>query len=223
MKQDELAHLLDVSPAMIVRMEQGAAPQLADIKTMLGLEVIFGRAPSEIFSALHAQVEEAVMGRAAALETVMSGPFSLVDWATRRALRDKNATCLANLTALLDRYDPHMLVLEDASQLPRRSARINRLYQAIAGLCHSRSIDLAIFSRTDIHRCYAMAGARTWQDIAEAVGRQLEPLRNMVPARRKAWQSEHRRMAIFAAAAVAMTYWQLADTPHRSGLSDLDS
>ena len=46
----------------------------------------------------------------------------------------------------------------------------------------------------------------------EAVGRQLEPLRPLVPPRRKAWQSEARRMSIFAAAALAMVYWQLSAT-----------
>lgn len=143
---------------------------------------------------------------------VMSGPFSLVDWGARHARKDKNAACLASLTALLDRYDPHTLVLEDPSRLPRRSARVGRLYQGVAALCLSRSIDLAVFSREDIYRCYTTVGALTWQDIAEAVGRQLEPLSRLVPPRRKAWQSETRRMAIFAAAAVAMVYWQLADT-----------
>ena len=143
---------------------------------------------------------------------VMSGPFSLVDWGTRHAGSNKNAICLASLTVLLDRYDPHTLVLEDPSRLPRRSVRINRLYQAIAALCHSRSIDLAVFPREDIHRCYASVGALTWQEVAEAVGRQLDPLRPLLPSRRRAWQSESRRMSIFTAAAVAMVYWQLADT-----------
>lgn len=141
---------------------------------------------------------------------VMSGPFSLVDWGTRSARKNKNATCLASLTTLLDRFDPHTLVLEDPSLSPRRSARINRLYQAIAALCLSRSIDLAVFTRADIHHCYASVGALTWQDVAEAVERQLEPLRGLVPKRRKAWQSESRRMSIFAAAAAAMAYWQLS-------------
>jgi hypothetical protein len=143
---------------------------------------------------------------------VMSGPFSLVDWGTVVADRQKNATCLARLTKLFDRHDPHTLVLEDPTQDKRRSTRINNLCKAIAALCHNRSIDLAAFSRSDMYRCYASVGAKSWQDIAEAVGRQLEPLRKLVPSRRKAWQSEARRMSVFMAAAIAMTYWQLADT-----------
>lgn len=70
LKQAELAHLVGVSPAMIHRIEQGATAQLADVATMLGLEIVFGKPASEIFSALHAEVEEAVMRRAAELEAV---------------------------------------------------------------------------------------------------------------------------------------------------------
>jgi DNA-binding XRE family transcriptional regulator len=70
LNQDELAHLIGVSPAMVLRMEQGAPAQLADVEAMLGLEVVFGKAPSEIFSALYTSVEEAVMRRAAELEGV---------------------------------------------------------------------------------------------------------------------------------------------------------
>lgn len=143
---------------------------------------------------------------------VMSGPFSLVDWGTRRPRKDKNASCMVELTKLLDRYDPHTLVIEDPSRTPKRSKRITRLYQSIALLCHSRSIDLAVFPRADMYRCYASVGALTWQEIAEAVARQLEPLRKSLPQRRKAWQSEQRGMSVFVAAAVAMVYWQLADT-----------
>ena len=143
---------------------------------------------------------------------VMSAPFSLVDWGTRCVTKHKNAACLARLTKLLDRHDPHTLVLEDPSQGKVRSARIVNLSKSIASLCHSRSIDLAVFSRADMYGCYTSVGAKGWQDIAEAVGRQLEPLRKLVPSRRKAWQTESRRMSVFMAAAIAMTYWQLADT-----------
>lgn len=70
LNQDELAHLIGVSPSMILRMEQGARPQLADVEAMLGLQVVFGKPPSEIFSALFVAVEDAVMRRAAELEAV---------------------------------------------------------------------------------------------------------------------------------------------------------
>lgn len=68
LNQDELAHLIGVSPAMIGRMEQGARAQLADVEAMIGLEIVFGKPPSQIFSGLHVIVEDAVMRRAAELD-----------------------------------------------------------------------------------------------------------------------------------------------------------
>ena len=70
LNQDELAHLIGVSPSMILRMEQGARAQLNDVEAMLGLEVVFGKAPSNIFSALYTTVEDAVMRRAIELDAV---------------------------------------------------------------------------------------------------------------------------------------------------------
>lgn len=70
LNQSELAHLIGVSTAMLMRMEQGAKAQLADIEAMLGLEFVFGKPLSQIFSALYVLVEEAVMGRATELEPV---------------------------------------------------------------------------------------------------------------------------------------------------------
>lgn len=70
LKQDELAHLVGISPSMLMRMERGARAQFADIEAMLGLEFVFGKPLSQIFSALYALVEEAVMGRATELEPV---------------------------------------------------------------------------------------------------------------------------------------------------------
>lgn len=68
--QEELAHLLGVTPSMVARLEKGAKAQLADIEMMVGLELVFGKSLSQIFSALLTAVEEAVMRRAAELETV---------------------------------------------------------------------------------------------------------------------------------------------------------
>jgi transcriptional regulator with XRE-family HTH domain len=100
LNQDELAHLLGVTPSMIVRMEQGAKSQLADIEAMLGLEIVFGKSPSQIFSALYAAVEEAVVRRAAALEAV---------WRTLDDAKSK-----ANL-ALLDDIIARVKVMPDAA------------------------------------------------------------------------------------------------------------
>jgi len=92
LNQDELAHLIGASPSMVMRMEKGVEAQLADIEAMLGLEFVFGKPLSRIFSALYAAVEDAVMRRATELEPV---------W---RSLEDpKNSAKLALLTEMMGR------------------------------------------------------------------------------------------------------------------------
>lgn len=70
LRQDDLAHLIGVSPSMILRIEKGARAQQSDIEAMIGLEVVFGKSPATLFSKLFTDVEEAVMRRAAELEAV---------------------------------------------------------------------------------------------------------------------------------------------------------
>lgn len=101
LKQDELAHLVGISPTMLMRMEKGAKAQLADIEAMLGLEFVFGKPLSQIFSALYAIVEETVMGRAAQLEPI---------WQTL----DDSAKAKANLELLASMMD-RVTVISDAA------------------------------------------------------------------------------------------------------------
>src|SRR3546814_19465161 len=64
LKQEELAHLLGVTPSMIVRMEQGAKAQVACLELVIGLEVVFGKPLSQTLAALHTHVADAMMHRA---------------------------------------------------------------------------------------------------------------------------------------------------------------
>src|SRR3546814_13406937 len=61
LKQEELAHLLGVTPSMIVRMEQGAKAQVACLELVIGLEVVFGKPLSQTLAALHTHVEDAML------------------------------------------------------------------------------------------------------------------------------------------------------------------
>jgi DNA-binding XRE family transcriptional regulator len=99
LNQDELAHLIGVSTTMMMRMERGAKAQLADIEAMLGLEFVFGKPLSEIFSGLRAVVEEAVIGRAAALEPVWQ---TLEDGAKARANLALLASIMERATIITD-------------------------------------------------------------------------------------------------------------------------
>lgn len=140
---------------------------------------------------------------------VFEGPFTVHDWGTVVARGDKNAVCLRKLEAMLDRYMPEALLLEATGKgSSLRSERIARLYQAVASMAVARSVDVWVYPFKDVQACFRDLGARTRQEIAEAVARHVEALSNRVPKPRRPWDSEHRRMAVFCAAALVLTHFQ---------------
>lgn len=69
--QRELAHLVGVKQAAISRYEKGR--MTPGVRTMLALEVVFGRCGRHLFPSLHKEVEEDVMRRAAKLDRTLWG------------------------------------------------------------------------------------------------------------------------------------------------------
>lgn len=141
---------------------------------------------------------------------LMEGPFRAHDWGTVIAKGDKNASCLEKLGLILDRYAPAELLLEASNSGGSvRSQRIARLYRDAAALAEGRKIKVYIYPFRDIQACFRSVGAETRQAIAEAVARRVDALSDRVPKPRQPWDSDHRRMAVFCAAALVLTHFQL--------------
>lgn len=85
LSQNELARLLDRSPARLSRYESGEDPP--DLETVLGLQVVFGAAPRRLFPTLYSLTEEAVMGRAAELDLGLAGKTGYAAERKRRLLK----------------------------------------------------------------------------------------------------------------------------------------
>ena len=62
-------------------------------------------------------------------------------------------------------------------------------------------------SRHDILDVFGRLGARSKDDVAAAVARMVPELAPSLPCRRRIWESEHYAMAIFEAAALALTHF----------------
>jgi len=135
------------------------------------------------------------------------GLFAPYDWGAVRAKRDKNSVCLRALEKLLKRLQPETLVIEAyGRRTSLRSERIGRLCKAAGALAKDRGVDVAVFSRADIQACFADVGAKTRQEIANAVARHIDALRHRLPRRRRPWEPEDPRMALFSAAALVLTH-----------------
>lgn len=79
----EIAQLLAVDRSVVSRVERGE--RHPSIHLALGLEVIFGKSPRELFPDLYRMIEEAVINRAAEFEKHLAGK-SGKDAESQRAL-----------------------------------------------------------------------------------------------------------------------------------------
>lgn len=141
---------------------------------------------------------------------VFESPFLPIDWGLASARGDKNAQCLKRLDQLLRRFTPEVLVLEAYDRhSSRRHGRIARLCAAAGELADARGVETLVFNRAEIREAFSEVGARTRREIAEAVARHLDAFRHRLPPRRRPWDSEDAREALFAAAALALTYYRL--------------
>lgn len=139
-----------------------------------------------------------------------SSPFSVHDWGVVDAKGDKNEQCLVRLENLLRRLAVHTFVLEAFENTDAKvSQRVVRLCRAVVALAQANGLEVQIFSRGQVKACFASVGARTRHEVAAAIARSFAMLRHLLPEKRQPWQPPHRRMALFDAAAVVLTHYQL--------------
>ena len=140
---------------------------------------------------------------------VFDGPLALFDWALVETPKDKNTACLQKVAKLIERFQPETLILE-AFEGPaaRRSERIKRLGRGLATLAATQGVDVVIYSRFEVQTCFGTMGARSRDEIASVVALNLPMLQPRLPQKRKCWKSEDRRLALFSAAALALTHYR---------------
>lgn len=139
----------------------------------------------------------------------LDGPFSAFDHGlfTTKG-REKNQRCLAQVEHLIEQFAPECLVLESFdAKSSVRSKRIRELCLAIVSRAAERGLTLAVYPRADVQDAFAALGARTRDEIAQVVARHLPMLAVRLPKKRGAGDSEDKRLAIFNAAALALTWY----------------
>lgn len=139
-----------------------------------------------------------------------TNPMSIHDFGMSEMKTERNLGCLRKLEKLLSRLEPQTIVLEAYEPaLAKRSKRVVRLCRAVVALAQDRGIEVAVYSSADVKSCFVSVGAQSRQEVAEAVARSFDLLRSRLPTPRKPWQGPHRRMAVFNAAALVVTHYQL--------------
>ncbi|MGY3347195.1 MULTISPECIES: hypothetical protein [unclassified Bradyrhizobium] len=144
---------------------------------------------------------------------VFEGLATLFDWGIResRGPRKFNV-CLPRITQLFDRHAPDVLVIQDTSKQGTERARwISSLNASIAALAKGRGIPIFVYSRNQVRSAFERYGCPNKQRLAELIAKQIPALAQYVPPPRKPWMSEDRRMGLFDAAALALTFFGSTD------------
>jgi hypothetical protein len=144
---------------------------------------------------------------------VLEGPGRTIDWGTKEARGDKNRIVLKKAGELMSWYQPDLLILEntEASE-SRRADRIRDLHRQLADLAITHKAAVRQFTRAEIRAAFASRAASTRYEIAQAVSRELPDLAPWLPPPRKIWESENRKLSIFDAASLALTFYDKQKT-----------
>lgn len=135
---------------------------------------------------------------------VLEGSERLVDWGLARLEKPDDALYQKRIERLLDRIEPQILVLEDMRD-SRRGDRAITWAQLAAKSAKKRGIRVESVSRAEVSQHFASSGT-TRREIAVAISRFFPELAPSLPKQRRIWESEDRRMTIFSAASLALTF-----------------
>jgi hypothetical protein len=139
----------------------------------------------------------------------MRGP---VDWGVKEVRTAKNRQALKRAGELFDTFRPAYLVIEDwEAEGSRRERRICALLEAITQKASLQGIVMHRYPRVTVGDTFRAYGASSKDDIAAVIAAEIPEFGQELPRRRRIWESEHYSMAIFEAAALAMTYYAHAD------------
>ena len=137
---------------------------------------------------------------------VFESATTLVDWGGRVIERQDETKTLQRISELIAHYQAQTIVIEEPRG-SRRCPRVQKLLHRIAQLAMKEGIKSQYISVAQVKKAFRAFRAKTKHQIAHAVAQQLPDLAPHVPRYRKAWMSEASQMAIFDAAALALTYF----------------
>lgn len=134
---------------------------------------------------------------------VIESGARLVDWGIARVGEKADGEFVARLDALITKYRPTSLAVEDAEH-PRRGKTALRRVDRAVGLARLVNIEPVPVSRGEVRRTLSAAIDATRHDIAVLLAEAFPELRPQLPTKRRLWESEDERMKIFDAVSLAV-------------------
>lgn len=127
----------------------------------------------------------------------------LVDWGLARLYSKGNDEFLARVEAMMVKYRPHIIALEDHMN-SRRGERAQRLVDTVLGYAKFREVETVLVVQSDVRRILGLQERATIYDVATCLAEAFPELTPLVPPKRRPWQSEAERMKVFQALGLAI-------------------
>jgi Holliday junction resolvasome RuvABC endonuclease subunit len=142
---------------------------------------------------------------------ILEGPRLVVDWGVKSARATsikREQQLLGRVGDLVCQYRPQVIILEKTDTIGnRRSGRVRLFIAGIENMAVWQEIIVRKTLISQVRRVFLAFGARNKHEIACVVAMHLPEIALRLPRRRKPWMSEDYRMAIFDAAALALTHF----------------
>jgi hypothetical protein len=116
------------------------------------------------------------------------------------------------LAVLLKSFSPSAIVVKrERWDRAQTNSHIRSLVEVVIRVASAHSVPIFLIEQDDVRKTFSNMDCETRDEIAAALARIFPELVWRLPPKRRAWQSEHPRMAMFDAIALGLAYWQ-----HRS-------
>lgn len=132
---------------------------------------------------------------------VLEGGVRLLDWGWARLHSNQDEELLVRVQALVQRYGPTSIALEDVSGT-RKGARAARRIDAITRVAKQRHIECDLVPRIQIRHATGLSDKVSKYEVAQAIMTTFQELETLLPPPKEAWQSEDKRMSVFDAIAL---------------------
>ena len=133
---------------------------------------------------------------------VVEANWRLIDWGSVDCPSGQSSELKERLHSLVTRYDPAVLVVEDYAN-SRRGSRARNLVQCFLAYAARLGIETVLCSRDAVIRNLGLPPTASKHATATAIAERFPELKHILPPKRKPWASEHSRMNVFDAVALA--------------------
>src|SRR5712692_10652746 len=141
---------------------------------------------------------------------VLEDSTELLDWGVGRNYRWqkpwRTTLIQKNLSSILSQWEPTLVLLNETT---RFSPQIQRIVTVIRKEARHRKLPVRVVDKQGVKSAFGLGQQITKHETACLLAEQIPDLHWELPPKRKIWESEHYRMSIFTAAALAMAYRSL--------------